>query len=355
MKKSWVFSLCIGALLTVTTYARCQVDAEILLARLNALPSKERDEALIAGARKEGAVEWYSTLPPTDVRDLIDRFTKKYPFIEVKYTRAGGTGVINRLLTEYKTATYRADVVGARGTFHATLMKAGVVAKNLAPFRQELRDGFMDREGYFAGPFTYSLVIGYNTRNVAPIKVPESYQDLLASDWKGQMALDLESYEWLAGLQDILGEEKGLEFARKLAAQNIRTQRGHTLLTQLVAAGEVQVIIDGYHYQMMNFKEKGAPVDFVIPDPMIFKDPSGTWTMKKAPHPHAAALLVDFLFAKEGQKVFEDQNRLLARKDMEWNFGGKRLKRVHVLSAEKWGPRYNDLVKQFDQIFRRGN
>ena len=354
MKKTCILLLSMTALI-VCANAGAQIDGEGLLARVNSLSPIERSDALIAGARKEGAVEWYSTLPGTDVKELIDRFTKRYPFIEIKYTRGGGTGVINRLLTEYKTGTYRADVIGARGTFHATLMKAGVVAKNLAPFRQELRDRYMDKEGYFVGPFTYGYVIGYNTRNVPSNKMPNSYEELLAPEWKGQLALDLESYEWLAGLLDILGEEKGLEFARKLAAQNIRTQRGHTLLTQLVAAGELKVIIDGYHYQMMNFKEKGAPVDFVVPDPVIFKEPSGIWVMKKAPHPHAAALLMDFLFTKEGQQVYADQSRLVARKDMEWDFGGKQLKRVHVLPAEKWGPRYNELVRQFDQIFRKGN
>ncbi|MGH7836019.1 MAG: ABC transporter substrate-binding protein, partial [Candidatus Binatia bacterium] len=158
----------------------------------------------------------------------------------------------------------------------------------------------------------------------------------------------------LAGIIDIMGEEQGLDLARKLTAQKLRLQRGHSLLTQLVVAGELKVIADSYHFQLQGFKEKGAPVDFTVPDPMIIKDPSGTWISKRAPHPHAAALLIDFLFSPEGQKVYADLNRLSARKDIDWDFGGKRLKRVHVLSAEKWGSRYNSLIKQFDEIFRKG-
>ncbi len=195
---------------------------------------------------------------------------------------------------------------------------------------------------------------GYNTKLVPPGQAPVAYRDLLGPAWKNQMAMDYEAYDWLAGVQDIMGEKSGLEFARAVARQGVRLQRGHTLLTQLMAAGEFKLIVDGYNYQMQSFKEKGVPVDYAVPDPMVLKEPSGIWILKRAPHPHAAALLVDFLFSREVQQIFAGQNRLAARKDMEWNFGGKKVGKVHVLSAEQWGPKYDSLVKQFDQIFRSG-
>ena len=71
-------------------------------------------------------------------------------------------------------------------------------------------------------------------------------------------------------------------------------------------------------------------------------------------HANAAALWVDFLFSRAGQQVYASQNRLVARKDMKWNFKGKELRSFHMISPEKWGPRYNELVKMFDEIFRRG-
>lgn len=341
-------------LLSPSGSAHAQADAETALARVNGMPVKERMDALVAGARKEGALEWYGSLQVADVKDLIERFKKKYPFIEVQYTRGGGTNVVSRVLTERKAGADKADVIGGRGNFHHTLMTAGLVAKNLAPLRKEIREGFMDASGYFLGPFTYSLVLGYNVKLVSASQAPASYQDLLAPAWKGQMAMDYEAYDWFAGMLDIMGEKKGLELVRGVARQGVRLQRGHTLLTQLMAAGEFKVIIDGYHYQLRTFKERGAPVDYVVPDPMILKEPSGVWILKRAPHPHAAALLIDFLFSRDGQQVYAEQNRLVARKDMEWDFGGKKLGKVHVLSAEQWGPRYESVVKQFDQIFRSG-
>jgi iron(III) transport system substrate-binding protein len=353
MKASRLSTVLTFAVLLLTGSAYGQIDAEGILASVNALAPKQRTEALIAEARKEGFIEWYGSLLVPEATQIIEKFRQRYPFIEVKYSRGSGTQVINRFLTESKAGSYRADLVGARTNFHPTLMKAGLVAKNLAPFRQELREGFIDKTGYLLGQHTFGLVIGYNTRNVPPNKVPQSYRDLLNPEWKGQMALDFESYDWLAGILDTMGEEIGLDFTRKLAAQNVHVQRGHSLLMQLVAAGELKFEIDAYHYQINEFRKKGAPLDLIIPDPLVVKEPSGIWIAKRAPHPHAAALLVDFLFSREGQQILAGLSVLVARKDIAWDFGGKQIKAIHVLSAEKWGPRYNDLARQFDEIFRK--
>jgi spermidine/putrescine-binding protein len=209
----------------------------------------------------------------------------------------------------------------------------------------------MDKDGYFVGQYAYSLVIAYNTRNVAPNRAPTAYHDLLNPEWKGQMALDIESYDWLAGMMDILGEETALAFARKLALQNIRLQRGHSMLTQLIAAGELKVMVDGYHYQILTLRQKGAPLDFTVPDPMIIKEPSGIWISRRAAHPHAATLLVDFLFSQEGQQYHARQFFLAARKDINWDFGGKTIRGIRFLSAEKWGERCSEIIDNLTTFF----
>ena len=353
MKAIRTFSIFAVLLLGTFENGWSQSDAESVLAKINSLPPKERYDALIAGARKEETVEWYGSLLINEVTEISAAFKKRYPFLGIKYTRGGGTNLIGRLLTEQKAGSSKVDMFSGRGNLHGTLMKASFPAKNLAPFRQELREGFMDKDGYFVGQYAYSLVIAYNTRNVAPNRAPTAYQDLLNPEWKGQMALDIESYDWLAGMMDLLGEEAGLAFARKLAVQNIRLQRGHSMLTQLIAAGEAKVMVDAYHYQILTLKQKGAPLDFNVPDPMIVKEPSGIWISKRAPHPHAAALLMDFLFSQEGQQLHARQFFLAARKDINWDFGGKNIRGIHFLSAEKWGERYSELIRQFDDIFRK--
>jgi iron(III) transport system substrate-binding protein len=332
--------------------ALAQQAADPLLAKLNVLPPDERQAALVKGAQTERAVEWYATLPVEHSKVLIDAFRQRYPFIEVNYTGAGGGRMVNRVVTEHRAGLKKFDVLGGTSTSHAALMKAGVIARNMTPVRRELRDGFMDAEGYRVAPFTYALVIGYNTRALSKEQRPKSYEELLEPKWKGQIGLEAAGYEWLGAMIDTMGEEKALAFARRLAMQNLRIQQGSSLLVQQMIAGEFNVLIDALHYQLENLKERGAPVDYAIPDPLLIKDPSGIWLAKYSAHPHAAALLVDFLFSRDAQEIYARQNRLVARKDMEWRFREKLPNRIHVISADKWAPRYNELIGLFDKIFR---
>jgi spermidine/putrescine-binding protein len=123
------------------------------------------------------------------------------------------------------------------------------------------------------------------------------------------------------------------------------------MLTQLIAAGELKVMVDGYHYQILTLRQKGAPLDFTVPDPMIIKEPSGIWISRSAAHPHAATLLVDFLFSQEGQQYHARQFFLAARKDINWDFGGKTIRGIRFLSAEKWGERYSEIIDNLTTFF----
>ena len=42
------------------------------------------DESLIAGAKKEGQLVWYTTTTQTDNKPILDGFMKKYPFIKAQ-------------------------------------------------------------------------------------------------------------------------------------------------------------------------------------------------------------------------------------------------------------------------------
>ena len=344
--------LTVFALSCFASAAFSQPAVDPLVAKLNALPPEERHAALVKGAQNERLVEWYATLPVEHSKILIEAFRQRYPFLEVNYTGAGGGRMVNRVVTEHRAGLNKFDVLGGTSTSHVALMKAGLVARNVTPVRKEIRNGFMDAEDYRVSPFTYALVIGYNNRAVSKEQRPRSYEELLEPKWKGQIGVEAAGYEWLAALIDTMGEDKALAFARKLATQNLRVQQGSSLLVQQMMAGEFNVLIDALHYQLENLKERGAPLDYTIPDPLLIKDPSGIWLAKHAPHPHAASLLVDFLFSREAQEIYARQNRLVARKDMEWRFREKLPTRVHVLSVDKWAPRYNELIGLFDKIFR---
>src|SRR5207247_4466817 len=113
-----------------------------------------------------------------------------------------------------------------------------------------------------------------------------------------------------------MGKEKGLAYMKKLAGQNLQLRKGHTLLAQLVAAGEMAMAVGVYSNRVERMKNSGAPIDWVR-----FKGPTITAInavsiAEKAPQPNAAKLFVDFVFWKDGQNLLRGLRRIPARSDV---------------------------------------
>jgi iron(III) transport system substrate-binding protein len=88
-------------------------------------------------------------------------------------------------------------------------------------------------------------------------------------------------------------------------------RKGHILLTELVAAGEVPVGLTVYNAEVESLKRRGAPVDWLPVEPVIGR-PQGIGLLKDAPHPHAALLFADFVLSPEGQALFSAMGRVPA-------------------------------------------
>ena len=86
------------------------------------------------------------------------------------------------------------------------------------------------------------LVPAYNTRLVEKEDAPQRLEDLLRPRWKGKLAMDSQSYYWFGALLQHLGEDATIKLMRGLNEQNLHHVRGRRLLTQLVAAGEYDMV-----------------------------------------------------------------------------------------------------------------
>ncbi len=170
--------------------------------------------------------------------------------------------------------------------------------------------------------------------------------------WKGRkMALDTEAHSWFMGILGIMGEEKALKYARRLAAQGLVRRRGHTLMSQLLIVGEYSIQVEAYLHTLIKLKQKGAPLNYVITDPLILRPPSAIALAKKAPHPHAAALFLEYMLSPEGgQKIFAAQSRWPANLKTPTKF---KLKGVNIWAPalDEWLPKQAEVLEKFDKIF----
>ena len=55
---------------------------------------------LVAQAKKEGRVAWYTTVSIPESKQFIDIFEKQYPFIKVDLLRSGSGALVNRIVSE---------------------------------------------------------------------------------------------------------------------------------------------------------------------------------------------------------------------------------------------------------------
>src|SRR6476620_12404925 len=100
----------------------------------------------------------------------------------------------------------------------------------------------------------------------------------------------------------LLGEETGLKLFRDIVAANgMQVRRGHTHLTNLVAAGEVPVGLSVFLQNIDLAKTKGAPVESFLLTPTVAR-PNGVGMARRSPHPHAALLFYDFMIS-DGQAI----------------------------------------------------
>jgi iron(III) transport system substrate-binding protein len=270
--------------------------------------------SLIEGAKKEGQVVWYATLNISDSNALLNRFNQKYPFIKTELLRAGSEQLLNRILTEDSAGRSAMDLVNLT-TINA-LKRRGLLQPHRSQEFSAYTQQFKDADNYWATLYNIYYVIGYNAKMVPPKDSPKNWDDFLDAKRKGKIGMDQEEYEWYAATLSYWGREKAQKFHQALAKQGIHWNRGHTMISQLMAAGEFPLGIV-YAHRVESMKKSGAPIEWVKTADPIFVTLSPVAVAAKARNPNAAKLLMDFVLSREAQLILRSANRLSGRSDVE--------------------------------------
>src|ERR671918_179768 len=185
----------------------------------------DREQRLIAKAREEGTLTLYTSIATTESGPLTQAFEAKYG-VKVQLWRALSENVVQRALTETRGGRRSMDVVETNAPEVEALAREGVVAQFNSPYLADPR-------------------------------------------WKGRLSLEATDSDWMYGIITFMGEERGLEFFRKLAALKPQMRKGHILVAQLVAAGELPVCLTIYSGNAESIKAKGGPIDWTVVEPLV--------------------------------------------------------------------------------------
>ena len=196
------------------------------------------------------------------------------------------------------------------------LMKKKLLARYRSPEAKGLPEGLRDKDGLWSAGRINQFIIGYNTSMVSGDKVPKDWWDLLDPMWKGgQIGVDRDATVWYAALLQYWGREKGIDFMKRLSAQEPHLERGNTLRTQMMAAGQFPFAIVHAH-KVEIFKALGAPLDWVTTADPIVTQPHVLAVSSHAPHPNTARLFLDYAVSKKGQLIIQEHGSMSSRPDI---------------------------------------
>jgi len=236
--------------------------------------------------------------------------------------------LVQRALAEARAGKSAIDVFEGSGHGMEILHRERCSRNSGAGFRDIPAEAF-PRHGYYAPDNLLFFVMGYNTKLVKPEDVPRSYEDLLEPRWSGNFGIEASDIIWFAAVAKAMGEEKGLAYFRKLAAMKPQIRSGHTLMTELVAAGDIPMALTLYNQAVDKLKERGAPIDWK-PLPPAFGRADGIGVAKQAPHPHAALLFADFVLSPEGQRFIMAASRVPVNRKVESSFDQRNFRIIEL-------------------------
>src|SRR5262249_6513420 len=153
------------------------------------------------------------------------------------------------------------------------------------------------------------IIVLVNTRKVDSAHMPQHWTDLAGPYWKGKLTIDnLEvsgtGYNWLTSMASTDGI--GWPFIEALGRNAPGLERGHAGMAQKVAAGEYSAAAEMADFHLHNLRRNApsVPLRGVWPSEGVPQEPWTAGILKRAPHPNAARLFLDFLLSHEGQTLY---------------------------------------------------
>ena len=279
-------------------------------ARAGAPSAETITPQLIAAAKKEGRVVWYTSADLRLAGVVRAAFEKKFPGVSLQVERLGAERIFTRITQEYASGVHQVDAVNTGDAAQYLNWKAKGV---LAPYVPEdvaryIPAAHRDADGYFATVRSSLCIIAYNTELVKRDEAPKSFADLLDPKWKGKIVKAHPGYSGTvitATYQMV--RALGWPYFEKLARQQVLQILSATDTPNKLVLGERAVMADGNEYNVLILKGKGKPIEpvYATEGSTLIVQPSAIF--KAAPHPNAARLFQNYLFSVDAQRLFVDQ------------------------------------------------
>ena len=351
---NWLFVIVIVLNLAAAAPVLAQ-SREATLVALMKLPPAERQARMLEGAKKESGLVWYSSTTAEDALALTKKFHEQHPAIPINHFRSSSEKLLERILTESRAHAFKADLVSLPELELSIMIKRKLLARYEGLENSLYPPESKDPHGYWTGLYTSAWVPAHNTKMVAKDAAPKSYRDLLNPKWKGGIAMDNEPYNWfvvsLRYLERRDGKEAALDYMKKLAAQQMQWRKGHSLIGQLMSAGEFPLAAELQVHTVERAKAQGAPVEWSVLDGVIPISKVAAAIASTGANIYTSALFYDFLLSRPGMETIRASRRIPTRPDVTAPY----LKPYKLLPFEQSVmDEFDKYVALFRDIFKPG-
>lgn len=228
--------------------------------------------------------------------------------VKVEWVRMSSGETLTRIRAEKDNP--KASVwYGGPADAYVAAAEEGLLDTYKSPSAAKIEEQFKDPNGYWTGVYVGLLGFGSNTKLLQEkgIQAPESWEDLLKPEFKGQIALanpgsSGTSYTMLATMIQLMGEEKGLDYMKKLHEQIAQYPKSGTAPGQMAGRGEVIVGISFAH-DIVKYEKEGMPLKVTFPKEGTGYETGGVALIKGGPDQEAAKLFIDWAITKEAQEL----------------------------------------------------
>lgn len=311
----------------------------------------DRQAMLEAGARRERGLLLYTT--GTQIEPLLRGFERKYPFLKVTVQRGPQTDISRRALQEYRVGLRKIDMFELSSQGLIVIRDANILQPFSSPEAAAFDSAAIEPKRHWVVVRESYTGIGSNTKAIPPEKAPKTYDDLLAPEWRGRMAMS-GSISTAANFVATLVLTRGEDFVRRLGRQDIRvypvTARA---LANLMIAGEVVLSPTIYNSHVEVSAATGAPLAWVAPGAVPVTD-TAVALARGAPSPHAAMLMIDYLMSQEGQSIYGRLGYGSARQGADRQAGSHPVQKLYIGNRPDFVREFAQWSKLYRDVFLRG-
>ena len=292
---------------------------------------------LIAAAKAEGKLVFYTANFAEIEQLVIKQFNKRFPEIKVEMVRAPGGQLITRVKTEAAAGKLIADVIDHSD--RALMLPLEDLFQDYAPpnAADYNPDALVSAKLWPRATIAWS--IAYNTELVKD--PPKTWMDLTKPAYDkltGQVFAQSGGTTWTRIMfeRQVLGED----YWKKQASTHPVLYPSGAPMADALVRGEVAM--GPLLYNIVYQKQKdGAPIKIFFPPEGAPVNPYASGITKTAAHPNAAKLFLNWSLSKEGQTfMIKDLGNLTSLKDPPAYPEGFDPKVVKV-----WYPKFDDYVK----------